>query len=185
MTRLAATLCCLGLLGCGSVAVRFPAPDAGTPGFDGGACGCASPLRCEDSSSRCVECLSSADCSGETPVCDPTLARCVPCAGTLGCAAGSTCEAVHRQCVTTCTELVTCTGFAAGCIESVCAACADDDACGGGRCVHETGRCVSCRSDEDCAAPTPRCEPWTGTCTACLTTSDCPAGQGCSQGRCL
>lgn len=167
----------VGLLaGCGSVPLRF-----GPTGPDGGAPPAA--LRC-DPEGHCVECLSSSDCGGVTPVCDPSLRRCVPCAGAMGCAAGSVCT--HSTCVVTCVEASTCGGAPAGCVDGVCAACADDEDCTTGVCDHESGRCVSCRSDGDCGGgPTPRCQPWTGTCVACVTESDCGGGRGCLAGACV
>ncbi|MFZ5444854.1 MAG: hypothetical protein ACOZQL_32995 [Myxococcota bacterium] len=165
------------LLSCGSVPLRFGADDAGV---DAG----RPPVRC-DARDRCVECLSHTDCSGSTPICDPSLGRCVPCAGSLGCPSGSTCN--HSTCVPSCTDSSACGGFTAGCVDNVCAMCADDEDCGAGlHCDHETGRCVACRSDGDCAAPAPRCQQWTGTCVACVTESDCGGpGQACLGGRCV
>ena len=87
--------------GCGSIPVVFPA-DAGARMCSPSSC--ASPLVCEVGGD-CVECTTNAHCNGATPACDPASKRCVPCQGTVGCAAPYVCSPSAALCVLPCTGM--------------------------------------------------------------------------------
>lgn len=175
----------LWLCSCGSIAVVFPADDAGTVPCGSGR-PCAAPLQC-DASGACVECTSDAHCGGATPACDPVLRRCVPCRGTVGCSAPYVCSPSAPFCVLPCADgsSGSCPGFIESCRAGVCASCNEAEDCAAGMlCDLPHGRCVACLSDADCGGPTPRCHQGTGVCEACVSGADCPGGGACFQGSC-
>jgi hypothetical protein len=134
---------------------------------------------CDLANSRCVDCLTDADCSVEpdNPHCDTRLNAqglpaysCEECVDDSHCSAGESCleGACRMPCGTT--------------------MCDSDEVCD-----LANNRCVECGSDADCADERSdrRCDlrpnlagiP-TGNCEECLETSHCPAGQMCVNENC-
>jgi hypothetical protein len=133
--------------------------------------------------------ISTAVCSGTTPVCDTTSGDCVECTSNSHCTGNPA------------------KGF---CVQSKCAACDDPGArtggaggsgggtspatpCAGGTvCMpsdsgnSKAGQCVGCRSDNDCTVATaPICDTAKSfTCGACLSDDQC-AKKGVGPGVCL
>ncbi len=94
-------------------------------------------------SGLCVQCETSAQCSGATPVCDPTLDACVPCNGDDGTATPDPCSfSVNPTC---------------NLLAGTCGKCTNDTQCGPGHagafCNTTTGSCGnSCTTDAECGA---------------------------------
>lgn len=168
---------------CGRVAVVFPGTDAGAVG-----CGtshpCATPLVC-DLGGACVECVTDADCNLAMPACDPNTKRCVPCRGTVGCAAPYVCSPSAASCVLPCVDGSDCPGFIDSCRSNICSACNGDDDCSEGlSCDLPYGRCVDCLSDAQCDSSRPRCHHATGLCEECVRNADCDGDDVCYAGEC-
>jgi hypothetical protein len=172
-------------------------PDAG--------CGCDAGLLC-DSLGMCVTCLTNADCSGSTPVCQSSTSyrdygKCVGCSEDQpSCPGGEICDlsigATYHHCVTDCrvdagippcahdvigramhcSSVGTC---APGCVLDI--DCAPDLK----RCNTTNGECVPCLSYADCPFSLSGCESSTYECGYCDSTADCPPGQTCGvKGNC-
>lgn len=110
---------------------------------------------------RCVQCLSDAQCSGNTPRCDTTTNTCVACipGATDNCPTGQYCRPDNR-------------------CEQGCKTGAD---CPSGVCLPNHS-CQMCTSDTQCAAGNV-CQ--NGTCVgACSATAPCGANETCCSGRC-
>lgn len=119
----------------------------------GGACAGALPA-CGPAG-LCVECVSNADCSGNTSVCSGQT--CVPCVDDADCAGapgGPVCAP-----------------------SGACVGCTSDAGCTApfAKCLPATQTCVACVFDTDCGAAAPACEPTTHTCVGCYEDSICPA----------
>lgn len=95
---------------------------------------------------RCVQCTTSSQCTGATPVCDTARNRCV------GCLADGDCAAPTARCDSA---------------RNVCVACRTGADCGGTTPVcSPEGACGACMSDSDCGGMTPACQA-SGACGEC------------------
>lgn len=115
------------------------------------------------SPAACPICVSDADCSAPTPVCEPNKGECVACSNDGHCPG--------RACLQA---------------KNVCADCVDNSHCyspGFPVCDKNTNKCVQgCTSDAMCTSPSqPRCDLSSNHCVACLTNADCkgPEGHAC------
>ena len=120
--------------------------------------------RCNTAVNTCAQCLSGADCGGNTPLCKGGL--CKPCASDADCTGTPLTPACE--------------------VSGACGQCSSTNGtkCKGGTavCDFPTGTCVSCEFNTDCAGATPTCNTTTHTCRACLNNADCtgsPAGPAC------
>lgn len=123
-----------------------------------------------DSANQCVQCApgKTANCAGETPVCDPATETCLGCLSAADCPLPSKplCDPNNHACAT----------------------CAGDYGQPGLSCPEAsplcspTGACGKCATLADCAGgahPGPICNPISGACgSLCTTDADCP-GQWC------
>ena len=106
------------------------------------------------------------------------------------CEGGLVCAPALRQCVTPCAEGATehsCPTSAPTCNEKAlyCVSCTSDDECAaitddGNFCDTSSGRCVHCVDDANCSDLMPRCDPSSRECVECLTSSDCPDEDDCN-----
>lgn len=112
-------------------------------------------VRCDEAAGACVECLSSADCSGARPFCDLATKACQPCT-----AAPSACADPARPACN-----------AGGALAGRCTECSSSDAslCVGARpfCNTNSGQCAECRVSSDCPSARPFCDPATRACVGC------------------
>ncbi|MEW5854920.1 MAG: DUF4215 domain-containing protein, partial [Myxococcota bacterium] len=112
-----------------------------------------------------VGCLTNADCSGDTPICQQTTHTCVECLTGTDCpAATPVCALLTNECVPACTS------------DSQCAAPAPFCAPLGNP---RAGECVPCLADSACSGATPHCNVTDDTCVECLADSDCSNGERC------
>lgn len=130
---------------------------------------------------RCVECVDTTTCppafDGHGSTCFTDNFRCAAgcddsidnCPTTVG--AGFVCDTSNLDHLCTECPAGTCTGSPRGpfCFGSrICAQCLSNANCTGSAagplCDLITGRCVRCRTSNDCAAPTPLCNPVSFTC---------------------
>jgi MYXO-CTERM domain-containing protein len=143
--------------------------ECATTGPNSGDCVvCVANANCPPTTPRCtatntcVQCLSAADCGGDTPVCN-----------------GGTCQA--------CASDANCGGATPACeVWGACGQCSatNGSACMGGTsvCDFPSGTCVACEFNTDCSGATPTCDTTSHTCRACQTNADCtnnPAGPAC------
>ena len=131
---------------------------------------CVADASCPPSTPRCtatntrVQCLSAADCGGDTPICNLVTGTCGPCTSDADCAGATpACE-----------------------VWGACGQCSSTNAtqCAGGTavCDFPTGTCVACEFNTDCGGATPTCNTSTHMCRPCMTNADCannPAGDAC------
>lgn len=145
-------------------------------------------------------CVTSDDCSGDLPVCDTTLSRCVACASDFGgktracpdsahpaCSKAGTCDVCSATNATACAATdatPACVTTAAGLFSSATASCgcATDEACGPGRICDDAlgpaGLCVDgCRviGGKDSCAPIGTCSAKNGSKGTCNVTADAGA----------
>lgn len=175
---------------------------------------CARPYPyCVTALGRCVECLSSVNCSGtgtpycsaahscvaclndgqcksKTPYCDDA-GTCVECLSAENCGvAGWTCDRDAHRCAPNCHSNDDCSGSPetpfCDAERNVCVPCIVDRDCPGAapRCDPNRKSCVLCVEDADCSAATPRCDTHKSSCVECLTGSDCSPGVMCLAGVC-
>lgn len=155
--------------------------DTGSGADDG--CTDAAPI-CDErgGAPTCIECVTSADCPGDAPVCNPA-SECVPgCVTDANCAATAAtpiCDEASMSCVE-CLDDAACDGDTPVCDEPVrsCVGCVEDGDCDG-RCDMTTNMCVGCLDDGDC--PGGVCDPASDSCLECLADADCPAGSTCGE----
>lgn len=106
----------------------------------------------------CQECLSNAECSGATPVCDIPGGECVQCAANTDCGSGA-CDTSTHQCVE----------------------CISNDNCKvAGRPVCDVAmhQCKEgCVSNDQCSAPNPACDLSNNYCVECVTNKDCEGSE--------
>jgi Cys-rich repeat protein len=159
-------------VGCRDLSLDLTLADASVPpGNDGSTAPpvlhCATQSECADTgvplcsveAGICVECLSSADCSGSTPHCRD--GGCVSCTTDADCSTGMVCNTHIPRCATQCTN---------------------GTECNGKPCATAYGYCVECLSDLDCGDPSlPFCfePPAIGLCVGCRSSADCQGGDVC------
>lgn len=104
----------------------------------------------------CVACLTDANCSGTTPICDAATHACRACAANAECTvpAQSACLA---------------TGACGECSPSRVTCVTPKPLCD-----VAPGVCVGCLSATDCSGTTPVCDGGTKTCRACASDGECP-----------
>ncbi len=143
----------------------------------------------------------SPSCSGATPVCNESAAKCVECTKNLDCVGTGKplCDTTVDECIQ-CRSNADCTNAAASvCIAGTCTGCTDNSGCnsipGKGVCelvVSPTGAigqgtCVTCTPANESACGGNSCNPATktctntrigslGTCHACVADSECTSG---------
>lgn len=152
-----------------------------------GACPLTS-LHCEPTTRRCVECVTSNDCtltSLALPTCDTSTHTCVECVTGGDCPSDETC--VAQRCVKGCTagsgcdSEQTCNPTTHACVE-----CTTDAQCDEGSLAHcdgASGRCFECVTDAHCPTTHPRCDAGTRRCVECDAHADCAAGRLCDPTR--
>ena len=118
---------------------------------------------------QCVKCLTSAGCSGATPICSGNA--CTACTAASQCLAKNPSAPACSACGT-------------------CVQCADNTTCSGTTpvCDTTTNMCVQCTDNTRCSGATPICSG--NVCTACTAASQCaaknPAAPACSaSGACV
>lgn len=167
--------------GGGGTAGGLPS-EAGTSGV-AEACGqhgaCPSGLHCADG--ECRACASDADCA---PLglkrCDLTRYRCIECITTSDCSEGFRCDALGNKCLMACAQRSDCPATAHGCNASrgVCYECDEDRECArsesGPLCALDGSGCVACRDHDDCGDLL--CDTLTGQCVECRDGLDCASG---------
>jgi Cys-rich repeat protein len=109
-------------------------------------------------------------CTNPTPVCDEDQDTCHACTDDQGCNDG-----------------VACTDDFCDEASGECSHIENDSKCRAGHLCDAQAGCYrgECRSDEDCAPPTPRCGNTERgpSCVECMTDADCPTGQVCQYAR--
>ena len=139
----------------------------------------------------CVECISSTNCGGTTPVCDASY-TCIACSSDGDCG-GSTpaCQPSGACGECSATNDTLCTGTTPVCdiASGTCIACADDNDCGGSTpACQPSGACGECSATNDtlCTGATPMCDVSAGVCVECLSSADCSGTTPvCDAGTCV
>ncbi|MBK8173629.1 MAG: hypothetical protein IPK60_25280 [Sandaracinaceae bacterium] len=118
----------------------------------------------------CVQCVSDAQCSGNTPRCDTSTNRCAQCITDAQCNDGNGCT----------TD--TCSGGACAHISQ-----APGTACSGGVCngAASAPQCVACVSDAQCGGNTSHCDVARSRCVQCVGAGDCNDNNSCTQDSCV
>jgi hypothetical protein len=169
-----------------------PGADGGETGIDPLDCaqkGCPLPsLHCEPSTHRCVECVSSIDCtaaSSALPTCDTATHTCVECVTGGDCRSDETC--VGNRCVRACPSGTGCDSEQICNTKThACVQCTSDVQCddeGLPHCDAASGRCFECVADAQCPSTHPRCDAGTRRCVECDAHADCAAGRLCDPTR--
>jgi hypothetical protein len=157
--------------------------------LDAPLCVAGEPGSGDAESNHCVQCVSSEDCGGDTPICEDSV--CIPCSTReteegpdSGCTAQGAprCLAGDLPTENSCVE---CLGEADCGLER--SLCADDNTCvecfGNDNCQSEaaprcdgTATCSGCESDNDCTRfeDTSQCDVESGACVACTSDDNCP-----------
>jgi len=129
-------------------------------------CQSAGAGRCDLRAGSCVECLSSNDCSGATPLCDLGSHQCT------GCRSDRDCGGATPACDTGIGKCVACTSDA-NCRSPLPA------------CDTKAQKCVACTADRHCSAPTGVCDTATMSCAECVKDADCSSALPvCAGGSC-
>jgi hypothetical protein len=121
---------------------------------------CPSGQLCNTSTGLCVACLTNANCSGSTPICNLTTHVCEACPSGQVFVSGS--------CVTgTCGNGgVVCSGATPYCnsTNSTCVACITNSNCTDtSKAICKNNSCVGCSADSDCTSPA-KCDLVSGVC---------------------
>ena len=169
------------------------------------AAGCGSGTVCDEAADNgrgaCVQCLSDAQCGGDTPVCDLDSKSCKTClagadGSAQGCLSGQTCDAGGNGGLGACEGCSTNAECAEGTPQcksgapGVCVECLDDSHCASGAQPVCSGNNVcGCTESAQCGGETPLCDTardnGQGECVQCIDNSQCTAQQGCNAaGRC-
>jgi hypothetical protein len=144
-------------------------PECATAGPNAGDCVlCVADPNCPPATPRCtasnvcVQCLSAADCGGDTPICNAGVCQ--------ACASDADCGGATPACE----------------VWGACGQCSQTNsgACTGGTavCDYPSGTCVTCEFNSDCAGSTPTCNTATHMCRPCASNADCagnPGGPAC------
>jgi Cys-rich repeat protein len=175
-----------------------------TPGTCNVETDCKLGLHCDTAAKKCVECLSTAQCTLRAGLgltkCDTssssmTFQRCVTCVADADCGAGKVCTLLHFCVFSPCSNsggTSTCPAAAPKCEDSgiagvtvpICVPCEGTElVCPATTplCQPAAGACVKCLADGDCAntnntPPTLRCDPTTFSCVGCRNNADCGVG---------
>ncbi|WP_426753939.1 Ig-like domain-containing protein [Myxococcus sp. Y35] len=169
------------------------------------AAGCGSGTVCDETADNgrgaCVQCLSDAQCGGDTPVCDLTSKSCKTClAGTddstQGCLPGQVCNADGNGGLGVCEGCSTNAECAEGTPQcksgspGVCVECLENSHCASGaQPVCSDNNVCGCAENAQCGGETPLCDAardnGQGECVECIDNSQCTAQQSCNAaGRC-
>ncbi len=139
----------------------------------------------------CVQCLTAANCSGTTPVCDGTF-TCVGCSNDSNCSGATpACQASGACGQCSATNSAQCTGTTPVCdvAAGTCIGCTSDSNCSGATpACQASGACGQCSATNTtaCTGSTPLCNVTSGTCVGCLTGTDCGGNTPvCSGGVCV
>jgi hypothetical protein len=184
--------------------------DAGVlDGGDGPDCrtvGCDGTLVCNTATRRCVECLSSVDCTaalasgdaGTGAVCDLQEHSCVQCLQDVDCTGTKnvckTNAASDRNECVQCTRDAQCGGNTPVCdlgTNECSTRCTDTAQCAGGNkpvCNIDRQVCVQCQVNAECSGSTPQCNTTSNECVQCVDDVPClGAGQVCdtTANRCV
>jgi hypothetical protein len=142
-------------------------------------CGASTPV-CDSTDGACVACVTNADCSGATPVCNANH-TCEPCdsdedcsGSTPACTTSGPLAGTCTQCSPTDTSLCGASAPVCDSTDGACVACITNADCSGATPIcNQNNSCEPCDSDEDCSGSTPACTtsgPLAGTCTQCSPT---------------
>ena len=141
---------------------------------------------CTGDTHVCVQCQSSTDCSGATPVCQLGSHTCVGCLMDSDCGAGKVCAA--NMCTTGCSAAHPQCGNGLVCSinQGACVACVTDTDCVAGQYCSANSCNVGCRGNADCVGNSAgtQCAVATHTCVQCVDDTGCPPGQTCSGNKC-
>ncbi len=136
----------------------------------------------------CTECVSDADCSDSgKPAC--ALGKCQECGPGAGCGAAEACFPRDFKCQAQCATDSDCPGDAPICLadSGVCVGCQGDADCAGDSgnpiCDPTRSQCSECGSPADCGAAAPVCDRNDGKCHECLVDSDCTLPRACGVDR--
>jgi Cys-rich repeat protein len=150
--------------------------------------GCDPPLTCDAQSGRCVECLTTSDCTGaNAPICDTGRQVCVRCLSDVDCPiATPACRLTNDAAANLCVQCLTdaqCAAETPACdlnANACTARCNDSAQCGPAAPVCDIRRqvCVQCQKDADCSSGSV-CEVASARCVQCLDDRSCTGGQIC------
>jgi len=136
----------------------------------------------------CAECASNEDCSEPgKPAC--MLGKCRECGSQVSCGSANACYPKDFKCDTRCTGDGDCPGDAAFCVaeSGACVGCQVDSDCAATPktpiCEPTRAQCSECRSDRDCGAAAPACDLNDGKCHECLVDANCPRSTLCGVDR--
>jgi hypothetical protein len=163
---------------CGSDPVNTGSSSNNNDCFFGGqkcAAGCSETL-------GCIECSADSMCGAGSPLC--VLGRCEACKSSADCGTGQTCYPRDFTCHPACTVNGDCPGDAPICEPNtgVCVGCLSNVDCAGtGQpvCHPDRRQCTECATNLDCGAADPVCDLQNGECEECLVDGHCPAGSLC------
>nr|WP_253894573.1 Ig-like domain-containing protein [Myxococcus xanthus] len=169
------------------------------------AAGCGSGTVCDEAADNgrgvCVQCLSDAQCGGDTPVCDITSKSCKTClegadGSAQGCLPGQACNAGGNGGLGVCEGCSTNAECAEGTPQckpgapGVCVECLENSHCANdAQPVCSDNNVCGCTESAQCGGETPLCDTardnGQGECVACIDNSQCTAQQSCNAaGRC-
>jgi Cys-rich repeat protein len=186
---------------------RCGATDAGATDGDAGGpdcrtVGCDGTQICNPATRRCVECLSSVDCTnavasgdaGTGAVCDLQKHSCVTCLTDVDCTGtNKVCKSDSNECVQ-CTRDAQCGGNTPVCdlgTNECSTRCTDATQCAGGNkpvCNIDRQLCVECLVNAECSGATSQCNPSSNECVQCVDDVPClGSGQVCdtTANRCV
>ncbi len=136
----------------------------------------------------CTECVSNGDCKGsDKPAC--VLGACRECGVQADCGAAEACFPDDFKCHARCAADGDCPGDAPICLTDTgaCVGCNGDADCAASKgepiCAGARAQCSECASSADCGAVDPVCDLNDGKCHECLVDSDCAAPRACGVDR--
>lgn len=143
---------------------------------------CTGGKVCDTTSNTCVGCVTSANCPGDKPICDPAAHTCGACSSDEQCATKDPanpvcltngtcggCDAAHPDACKEPKPLCnTTTNTCVGCLTG-----ADCTVSGAMVCDPKDFTCVECATSQDCSGGTPICDPDKRVCVACTSNEEC------------
>lgn len=168
------------------------APACGGGNSNGGGSGCTlGGAKCAYGCTAglgCTNCVADADCkdSGK-PAC--VLGQCQQCGPTKDCGAAQACFPKDSKCHARCTTDTDCPGDAPICLtdSGTCVGCQGDVDCAASKgtplCSAARAQCAECASPADCGARAPACDLNDGSCHECLVDADCGTPRACGADR--